>query len=606
MRTAILGAVTVLVFLTIAAALPIQRNFFTVNTAPVVQTTAGSNVFVTFTQVGQTRTYRVDVPTNGASATSFGILQGTNVVLLTNGTVVTIEVPSQTNGFTSIVYSNAATFIVYATNVLSGGQLPIGTVATNGASTNAGAYLRTDGSSRFWSFDLGAGTNLNASALAGGTANATVLPGVAILTNAETFTQAQYSSASSASNSPASNEFPTAGWVRNLFNVGANYYVSQTVDTGTNTDQPNQLLYQFQSTIPLSSFRGYTNGANGNFLTNNGYIGSVVTTNTFSQLSGQIEIATYLGFVGGNSSPTLTLHAEVYYSYDKTNWYGDFTSGNQSIVSGTTNLYQWIVTFPKYTATNAAGFYVQRRLRVGTVTGGASPALVVLIGTNAVSGTSDASHVTMQSPTALSGSAFLANNQTWSGLNNNFVATGFVATNTSPSPQFPGLNVSGGNVQIYNNLGYQPFHFDGTTALFKGDGNGLTNLNASALTSGTIGATITNSSSVIQTVHALTLGGTGSTNCTVDFSVGNKFSLTLTTNCYFGQPSNIAPMQDVTIDVRQDATGGRTVNFNTNYWRFPSGQILTTTTNANSWSEISCIAGQFATNVAVIQTLNFQ
>lgn len=135
----VLGVLAGLALLTIAAALPIQRNFFTVNATPVVQTTAGTNCFVTFSQVGATRTYRVDVPTNGASGTTFGILQGTNVVLITNGTVVTIEVPAQTNGFTSIVYSNAGDFLlssaailtnhIYATNVLSGGTVPVGAIS---------------------------------------------------------------------------------------------------------------------------------------------------------------------------------------------------------------------------------------------------------------------------------------------------------------------------------------------------------------------------------------------------------------------------------------------------------------------------------------------
>jgi len=104
-------------------------------------------------------------------------------------------------------------------------------------------------------------------------------------------------------------------------------------------------------------------------------------------------------------------------------------------------------------------------------------------------------------------------------------------------------------------------------------------------------------------VVALTIS---STNVTVDFSLGNHFSLTLTTNVYFVQPSNLAAMQEVIIDVRQDATGTRTVNFNTAYWKFPSGQILTTTTNASSWSIISGVVDQYATNVAVVQTMNFQ
>lgn len=96
------------------------------------------------------------------------------------------------------------------------------------------------------------------------------------------------------------------------------------------------------------------------------------------------------------------------------------------------------------------------------------------------------------------------------------------------------------------------------------------------------------------------LSFTSVTNVALDASLGNKFSLTLTTNAYFTQPSNLAAMQDIVIDVRQDAIGGRTVGFDTNYWKFsPSGQITPVSTNAGAWNLITAIVGQYATNVAV-------
>lgn len=190
MRTLILSAVTVLVFLTIAAGLPLQRNFFTVNTAPVVQTTAGSNCYVTFTQAGQTRTYRVDVPTNGAAGASFGVDVGTNIYAGTNGTVVTLNVPSQTNGFTSIVYSNsgdymlstngyAATPTFYGITTITGAVPVISIIKVSGGEVdlqiNGSTNLAVNSGVAATEF-LGAGTNitsLNATNLLGTATNNT-------------------------------------------------------------------------------------------------------------------------------------------------------------------------------------------------------------------------------------------------------------------------------------------------------------------------------------------------------------------------------------------------------------------------------------------------
>jgi hypothetical protein len=128
--------------------------------------------------------------------------------------------------------------------------------------------------------------------------------------------------------------------------------------------------------------------------------------------------------------------------------------------------------------------------------------------------------------------------------------------------------------------------------------------NASTATTATASTFATN---IVPIVQALAIVSTGGSNIvTMDFSLGNKYSLTLTTNIYMMQPSNLQAMKDAMIDVRQDVTGTRTVTWNTNYWKFPSAQILTFTTNASSWSEVSCVVGQWATNVAVVQTLNFQ
>lgn len=215
--------------------------------------------------------------------------------------------------------------------------------------------------------------------------------------------------------SPADNEIAAAGWVRSLFNVGADYFVTTNIDTvATNAASPNRPVYKYQSTIPLPSVRQY---ATTDFLTNNAYVGCVITTNTFSQISGQADITTYLGFTGGGGGPTLSIHPEIYYSYDRTNWLGDWSGQGQSITPGVTNQYDWTVSLPRTTSTNAGGFYLMRCFKVNAVTGTGTRTLTVLIGTNSLSGTTTASHTTMQSPDATVGNAFLANNQTFTGSN---------------------------------------------------------------------------------------------------------------------------------------------------------------------------------------------
>lgn len=108
----------------------------------------------------------------------------------------------------------------------------------------------------------------------------------------------------------------------------------------------------------------------------------------------------------------------------------------------------------------------------------------------------------------------------------------------------------------------------------------------------------------------LTLGGTGGTNASVDLApvnfATNVFYCSLTTNAYFTQPSNLTAGKSFSVWVRQDSTGGRSVLFDTNYWKLPTGQILTTTTNASRTSLLSCIVMPFGTNVAVIQTLDLR
>lgn len=226
-----------------------------------------------------------------------------------------------------------------------------------------------------------------------------------------TFTQPTYS-ASPTTNGPSAAEFATAGWVRGLFSNGVIDYTTTNIDnTATNPGTAGQPVYTFSTTIPPSDVRVYTAPNAGD------YLGSVITTNRFTFIQGPIDVSAYLAGQGGLGAPSISIHPELYYTYDKSNLLGDWVAANQLITIGTTNLYQWVISFPNITATNADGFYLERRFKVGAAAGATHPNLRVLIGTNGVSGTNDGSHIDFAGPSSQIGSANLNNNQTFTGTN---------------------------------------------------------------------------------------------------------------------------------------------------------------------------------------------
>lgn len=342
---------------------------------------------------------------------------------------------------------------------ISGGIVRVSNCGMVASSGNGGTVAKAIVTGGTLTFD-GCAISTNDIAQSGGTIS--IVPQTAVgqfigdgtgITNLSggTVGNALFSTSPSAS-SPTDPELVTAGWVRNAFNVGADYFVTQVVDpVATNAIPAGQPTYTFASAIPASSSRTYTTS---DYLTNGGYIGSVITTNQFMQLGGTILLDAYLGYTGGSSTPTLSVHPEIYYSYDRTNWVGDFSAGNQTILYGSTNLYQWLVQFPRTTATNATGFWVERRYKVGTVTGVGVRTLTFLIGTNSISGSSTASHITMQSPSGTSGNAFLSANQTFTG--DNTFSGKLVSTNgyiLPPLSVYPGPSCTNGLAIQWNSNG---------------------------------------------------------------------------------------------------------------------------------------------------------
>lgn len=168
-------------------------------------------------------------------------------------------------------------------------------------------------------------------------------------------------STSSTTNGPAANELATAGWIRNLLVTGQILYNSGT----TNASGFDNPTFAYVATIPTNGSRTYLSAV----CTNNAYIGSVMTTNTYQSIGGDIVISPYICSINGSGSSGYTLHAEVYATYDKTNIFGDWESGIETIYHGVTNKYSFVVPVPQYTSTNTTGFYIVRRLKINAKTG---------------------------------------------------------------------------------------------------------------------------------------------------------------------------------------------------------------------------------------------
>ena len=133
---------------------------------------------------------------------------------------------------------------------------------------------------------------------------------------------------------------------------------------------------------------------------------------------------------------------------------------------------------------------------------------------------------------------------------------------------------------------------------FNTDDNGT---NIAALT---LATTTVNNLSASSVVLAQQTDAYVTTNVTINASQALHYLLLTNSTTYLPAPSNMAAGQSFTVHLVQDSTGTRAVAFD-RAWRFPSGQTLTTTTNANSQDILSCITGPYGTNVLVVQTLNF-
>ena len=90
------------------------------------------------------------------------------------------------------------------------------------------------------------------------------------------------------------------------------------------------------------------------------------------------------------------------------------------------------------------------------------------------------------------------------------------------------------------------------------------------------------------------------TTVTPDFSAGNVFSFTATSNFTLAAPTNVVAGGTYIIIIKQDGTGGRTASFNSAY-KFCSGSVTTLSTGANKYDIISIVAQSSSVLLATTQ-----
>lgn len=345
-----------------------QRQFWTTNTHPWVLISPGTNCFVTYHLLGsQTNQFVIDIPASGSGQTNVTILsQGTNVFVhsTTNSGVITytVDVPTQPqqtnwsladitnlttlqiawqqitnvdsiqiplasitnlaslqipgNSVTSIVATaTTATYVtgnnatltnhIYATNVESGGQLPIGTVATN--TPNVGDFLSFTGS-RDWTKDGSTLTNIN-----------NLSPG---LTN----------------------------YILNLVaGVNRNFYFASATNTlgvGTSTNCSTMI------DTPVAAA-----ATNSIAVPNPGvYFLSRVSTNTVTRIeAGPIALETYIFVTGGGGVQTITAHPEIWIWFTNNTMVQLASAGSQVFIEGTGEPIIFNTTMNVSAATNLTG-----------------------------------------------------------------------------------------------------------------------------------------------------------------------------------------------------------------------------------------------------------
>jgi hypothetical protein len=249
-------------------------------------------------------------------------------------------------------------------NLLSG-YLPVGGVATlwgqtagpywsaPGAAGNAGDFMRDNGSGTTIWDALDAADISAAGGVTGTPWTAGFTATGSILTTRDFDTTA-----------PASDEVPSAGWVRSLAMQGQEWFLTDTLTNGYGEKTTNFVAMAADSPTDIITNSIAT-------VTSDTYLLGGVSTNTYGSLSSPVTVEIYANRVGGNTSSILPIKPEIYYVYDgETNQLGDWDTAVQTITATTPTKYTFTVAFVEPTLTGAV--HLVAYLKSGTVSGTAA------------------------------------------------------------------------------------------------------------------------------------------------------------------------------------------------------------------------------------------
>jgi len=363
-------------------------------TASITNSLASTNYVNTATNALATTNY-VKSATNGlpsgiwtlgtasqSNATAFYLSSNPSSYVtssITNGLATTNYVNTATNGFvTASVTNGLATtnFVNTAGSTVSNGVVSFVTnnyiSATQGA-TISNSLLSSISSSNAAS--LAIVTNLIASKT--NFDNITVTNYSLFKTNAyfagDIYVTNHAYDVSTSQLDPLANEYVTASFVRSVLNNGAFLYgTTNTTTVGFSnilTASTNTVSLQFGANAPTSYTKGFTNFVTGTY-PNGPYFASIVSTNTYQSVTGPFVNDFYIQADGSGAGHALGIAPDIFVSYDLTNLIPICAGAEQSLtMAATTNLYTWIQSAAQYNSTNAAGFYVVRRVRVTSQNG---------------------------------------------------------------------------------------------------------------------------------------------------------------------------------------------------------------------------------------------
>lgn len=199
-----------------------------------------------------------------------------------------------------------------------------------------------------------------------------------------TFTGPVYSSSTTKTN-PGANEFVTSTWVNSILNNGQFLYGTTNIMFSGLTNfvngGSNNATLIFGVNSPVQAIKQFTNFSIGE------YFVTIVSTNLYRSISGPFVNDLYATFAGNANSARLSIHPDIFVTYDFTNLVPASntplsTAAPETIVLNPvlTNLYTWTQSSPQYNATNSTGFYIVRRMKVDDFSagsGGDVPTLTV-------------------------------------------------------------------------------------------------------------------------------------------------------------------------------------------------------------------------------------